>query len=92
GAGFAVSLAPGADALKTAELVKAKIAELSRSMPPGFKVAYPLDSTLFIKLSVEEVVWTLIEAIGLVVLVMFVFLQNWRATLIPTIAVPVVLL
>ncbi|MFX4489909.1 efflux RND transporter permease subunit, partial [Acinetobacter baumannii] len=60
--------------------------------PPGFKVAYPLDSTLFIKLSVEEVVWTLIEAIILVVLVMFLFLQNWRATLIPTIAVPVVLL
>ena len=92
GAGFAVSLAPGADALKTAELVKAKVAELTRSMPAGFTVAYPSDSTLFIKLSVEEVVKTLIEAIILVVIVMFVFLQSWRATLIPTIAVPVVLL
>ncbi|WP_294104285.1 efflux RND transporter permease subunit [Sphingomonas sp.] len=92
GAGFAVSLAPGADALKTAELVKAKVAELTKAMPAGFTVAYPSDSTLFIKLSVEEVVWTLIEAVILVVIVMFVFLQSWRATLIPTIAVPVVLL
>ncbi len=92
GAGFAVSLAPGADALKTAELVKAKVAELTKAMPDGFAVAYPSDATLFIKLSVDEVVWTLIEAIILVVIVMFVFLQNWRATLIPTIAVPVVLL
>ncbi|WP_066651905.1 MULTISPECIES: efflux RND transporter permease subunit [Sphingomonas] len=92
GAGFAVSLAPGADALKTAELVKAKVAELTKTMPTGFTVAYPSDSTLFIKLSVEEVVKTLIEAIILVVIVMFVFLQSWRATLIPTIAVPVVLL
>jgi len=92
GAGFAVSLAPGSDALKTAELVKAKVAELTRALPPGYAVAYPSDSTLFIKVSVEEVVWTLIEAIILVVIVMFVFLQNWRATLIPTIAVPVVLL
>ncbi len=92
GAGFAVSLAPGSDALSTAELVKAKVGELTRSMPPGYAVAYPSDATLFIKLSVEEVVWTLLEAIILVVIVMFVFLQNWRATLIPTIAVPVVLL
>jgi len=92
GAGFAVSLAPGADALKTAELVKAKVTELTKTMPAGFTVAYPSDSTLFIKLSVEEVVKTLIEAIILVVIVMFVFLQSWRATLIPTIAVPVVLL
>ena len=92
GAGFAVSLAPGADALKTAELVKAKVAELTKAMPDGFQVAYPSDSTLFIKLSIEEVVKTLIEAVVLVVIVMFVFLQSWRATLIPTIAVPVVLL
>jgi len=92
GAGFAVSLSPGADALKTAELVKAEVTRLTRSMPHGFAVAYPYDATLFIKLSVEEVVWTLVEAIVLVVIVMFVFLQNWRATLIPTIAVPVVLL
>ena len=92
GAGFAVSLAPGADALTTAELVKTKVRELTRAMPQGYRVSYPSDSTLFIKLSVEEVVITLVEAIILVVLVMFVFLQNWRATLIPTIAVPVVLL
>ncbi|MBX9797685.1 efflux RND transporter permease subunit [Sphingomonas sp.] len=92
GAGFAVSLAPGADALTTAELVKAKVAELTKSMPAGFAVAYPSDATKFIKLSIEEVVKTLIEAIVLVVIVMFVFLQSWRATLIPAIAVPVVLL
>ncbi|MFM9827133.1 MAG: efflux RND transporter permease subunit, partial [Sphingomonas sp.] len=92
GAGFAVSLAPGADALSTATLVKNEIARLTKTMPAGFAVAYPTDSTLFIKLSVHEVVVTLIEAIILVVIVMFVFLQNWRATLIPTIAVPVVLL
>ena len=92
GAGFAVSLAPGADALKTAELVKAEVAAATKSMSTDFAVAYPSDATLFIKLSVDEVVKTLIEAIILVVIVMFVFLQNWRATLIPTIAVPVVLL
>ncbi|MBX9715661.1 MAG: efflux RND transporter permease subunit, partial [Burkholderiaceae bacterium] len=92
GAGFAVSLAPGADALSTAELVKAEVARQTKSMPQGYEVAYPQDATLFIKLSVEEVIITLIEAIILVVVVMFVFLQNWRATLIPTIAVPIVLL
>ncbi|MBS0504530.1 MAG: efflux RND transporter permease subunit [Proteobacteria bacterium] len=92
GAGFAVSLAPGADALTTAELVKAEVARQSRNFPPGFAFAYPNDSTAFIKLSIEEVVKTLFEAIVLVVIVMFVFLQNWRATLIPAIAVPVVLL
>ena len=92
GAGFAVSLSPGSDALKTAELVKAKIRDLTRSMPNGYAVDYPSDSTEFIKLSIEEVMWTLGEAVLLVVIVMFVFLQSWRATLIPTIAVPVVLL
>ena len=92
GAGFAVSLAPGADALKTAELVKARVRALTAAMPDGFAVDYPSDSTEFIKLSIEEVVWTLVEAVILVVIVMFVFLQSWRATLIPTIAVPVVLL
>ena len=91
-AGIAVLLAPGADALKTAELVKAFIADQQRSFPPGLTVTFPFDTTDFIKLSIEEVVKTLIEAIILVVIVMFVFLQNWRATLIPTIAVPVVLL
>ena len=92
GAGVAVSLAPGADALTVAETVKTEVAHLSKSFPPGLTYAYPLDSTAFIKLSVDEVVKTLIEAIVLVVIVMFVFLQNWRATLVPTIAVPVVLL
>ncbi len=92
GAGIAVLLAPGADALKTAELVKAYITQQAKSFPPGLKFAYANDTTDFIKLSIEEVVKTLIEAIILVVIVMFVFLQSWRATLIPAIAVPVVLL
>jgi len=92
GAAIAVSLAPGADALGTAELVKKEVERQSKSFPTGYKYDFPQDSTAFIKLSVEEVVKTLIEAIILVVIVMFVFLQNWRATLIPTIAVPVVLL
>jgi multidrug efflux pump len=91
-AGIAIQLAPGSDALKTAELVKAEVERQSASFPEGFKYAFPVDSTTFIRLSVEEVVWTLIEAIILVVIVMFVFLQSWRATLIPAIAVPVVLL
>ncbi len=90
--GMAIQLAPGADALKTAELVRAAVANASKSFPPGYKYAFPQDSTAFIKLSVEEVVKTLGEAIVLVVIVMFVFLQSWRATLIPAIAVPVVLL
>ncbi len=91
-AGIGIQLAPGADALKTAELVRKFIDERSKSFPDGFKVAFPQDSTAFIKLSIEEVVKTLFEAIALVVVVMFVFLQSWRATLIPAIAVPVVLL
>ena len=90
--GIALQLAPNADALKTAELVKAKVAELSTNLPHGYKVVYPRDTTPFIKLSVDEVINTLIEAVVLVVIVMFVFLQNWRATLVPAIAVPVVLL
>jgi len=91
-AGLAVQLAPGANALSTAERVRSSIVQLQRGMPDGYQVAYPKDSTAFIKLSIEEVVYTLFEAIALVVLVMFVFLQNLRATLIPAIAVPVVLL
>ena len=91
-AGIAVLLAPGADALTVAEKVKTEVARLSKSFPPGLTYSYFLDSTEFIKLSIDEVVTTLIEAIVLVVIVMFVFLQNWRATLVPTIAVPVVLL
>ena len=90
--GLAVMLAPGANALSTASRVKAGIAKLEPSMPTEYKIAYPLDSTKFIRISIEEVVKTLFEAILLVIVVMFVFLQNWRATLIPAIAVPVVLL
>ena len=93
GAGIAVSLAPGADALKTAELVKAAmVQELSQNFPEGIQYAYAIDTTNFIKLSVDEVAKTLFEAIVLVILVMFVFLQNWRALLVPAIAIPVVLL
>jgi multidrug efflux pump len=90
--GLAVSLSPGADALKTAELVRNTIIEKAKAFPPGYSYAFPNDATAFIKLSVREVVQTLVEAIILVVIVMFVFLQSWRATLIPAIAVPVVLL
>ena len=91
-AGIPIMLAPGANALKTVDQVKAKAEELKASLPPGMKMVYPIDNTLFIRLSIHDVVVTLIEAIGLVVLVMYVFLQTWRATLIPAIAVPVVLL
>jgi multidrug efflux pump len=91
-AGIAISLSPGADALRTAELVKSKMTVLARGMPEGLGYLYANDSTDFIKLSISEVTKALIEAIILVVIVMFVFLQSWRATLIPAIAVPVVLL
>ncbi len=91
-AGLAVSLAPGADALKTSDAVKARVKQLSETFPDGYLVAYPRDSTDFIKLSISEVEKTLVEAMILVVIVMFVFLQNWRATLVPAIAIPVVLL
>jgi multidrug efflux pump len=92
GAGIGISLEPGANALRTATLVKEKVAEIAPRMPAGYTYAYANDTTDFIKLSIWEVVKTLFEAILLVVLVMFVFLQSWRATLIPFIAVPVVLL
>ena len=90
--GVAVLLAPNANALTVAANVKSVVNTLARSMPTGWAVKYPFDSTKFIRISIEEVVKTLIEAIVLVVLVMFIFLQSWRATLIPVIAVPVVLL
>lgn len=90
--GLAIVLAPGANALATADRVKTTINKMKPTMPEGYEVAYPRDSTKFIRISIEEVVKTLFEAIILVVVVMFVFLQNWRATLIPAIAVPVVLL
>ncbi|WP_417227960.1 efflux RND transporter permease subunit [Amphritea sp.] len=90
--GIAVMLSPGANALDTATRVKDKVAELEANLPDGYAVTFPRDSTEFIKISISEVVQTLAEAIVLVVLVMWLFLQNWRATLIPAIAVPVVLL
>ena len=90
--GIAIELASGADALKTVALVKARVAELSHDLPDGYKIAYPRDTSSFVKLSIHEVIETLVIAIVLVVLVMYVFLQSWRATLVPAIAVPVVLL
>ena len=90
--GMALRLASGANALDTADRVKAKMEELSRFFPAGVKVVYPYDTTPFVKISIEEVVETLIMAVFLVFVIMFLFLQNIRATLIPTIAVPVVLL
>ena len=90
--GMAIRLAAGANALETANRIKAKMTELSRYFPGGVKVVYPYDTTPFVKISIEEVVKTLFEAVGLVFIIMFLFLQNIRATLIPTIAVPVVLL
>ncbi|MCB4771637.1 efflux RND transporter permease subunit [Ancylobacter sp. Lp-2] len=91
-AGLGINLATGANAISTAEGVKAAIQRLSGTFPEGLEVVYPYDTTPFVVLSIEEVVKTLAEAIVLVFVVMFVFLQNIRATLIPTIAVPVVLL
>ncbi|MFL6853887.1 MAG: efflux RND transporter permease subunit [Sphingomicrobium sp.] len=92
GAGIAIFLAPGADALETADLVKAQVEQMAKSFPAGYRYAYAYDTTDFIKLSIEEVVKTLFEAMILVIIVMFVFLQSWRATLVPAIAIPVVLL
>lgn len=90
--GMAIRPALGANALETVDIVKKKVAELSQFFPPGVEAIFPYDTTQFVRISVEEVVKTLIEAVILVFVVMFVFLQSWRATLIPTIAVPVVLL
>jgi len=92
GAGMSISLSPGADALRTSDLVKARMDELGRSLPDGLEYAYADDSSNFIRLSVDEVIQALLEAVVLVVIVMFVFLQSWRALLVPAVAVPVVLL
>jgi multidrug efflux pump len=86
-----IKLSAGANALDTANAVRATLARLQPYFPHGLQVVYPYDTTPFVKISIEEVVKTLVEAIGLVFLVMYLFLQNLRATLIPTIAVPVVL-
>ncbi len=90
--GVAITLAPGADALETADLVKTKARELAANLPHGWRLAFPRDTTDFIRLSIHEVVQTLLLAVVLVVIVMFLFLQSWRATLVPAVAVPVVLL
>jgi len=91
-AGLAIRMAAGANALDTADAVRKKMAEMSRYFPPGMKVVYPFDTTPFVKVAINEVVKTLFEAIFLVFLVMWLFLGSIRATLIPTIAVPVVIL
>jgi hydrophobe/amphiphile efflux-1 (HAE1) family protein len=90
--GMAIQLAPGANALDTATSIRARIETLKQYFPPGLSVTYPNDTTPFIKISIQEVVKTLLIGIVLVVLVMYLFLQNLRATFIPAIAVPVVLL
>jgi multidrug efflux pump len=90
-AGMAIQLSTGANALKTAEGIRARMAELARTFPEDISWTVPYDSTPFIRISVEEVVVTLAEAMVLVFLVMLLFLQNWRATLIPTIVVPIAL-
>lgn len=91
-AGMAIRQAPGANALETANAVKEKLAEMAPFFPTGMKVVYPYDTTPFIEVAIGEVVKTLFEAIVLVFLVMWLFMGSLRATLIPTIAVPVVLL
>ena len=91
-AGLGISLAAGANALETREAVGARMAELETNFPAGLSSVVPYDTTPFVRLSIEQVVKTLLEAIALVFIVMFIFLQNWRATIIPTLAVPVVLL
>jgi multidrug efflux pump len=91
GAGIGIYLEPGANALTTSKLIKAKVEAAKDRMPAGYDFTYANDSSDFIKLSIDEVVKTLAEAMALVILVMFVFLQSWRATMVPGIAIPVVL-
>lgn len=91
-AALSISLALGANALTTSALIQAQVDHLTAQLPEGYKLVYPRDNTSFVKESMKEVVKTLFEAIALVIVVMFLFLQNWRATLIPAITVPVVIL
>ncbi|SDX46335.1 multidrug efflux pump [Albimonas donghaensis] len=91
-AGFGVNLATGANAVDTADAVRAEAEKLTATLPEGVELVYPYDTSPFVEQSIEQVYHTLAEAIVLVFLVIFVFLQSWRATLIPTIAVPIVLL
>ena len=90
-AGMAIQLATGANALTTAEGIRERLAEIDEGLPPDVAWEIPYDTTPFVEASVEEVVITLVEAMVLVFLVMFLFLQNWRATLIPTLVVPIAL-
>lgn len=90
--GVAIMLAAGANALEVREAVATRLDELSDNFPKGLKLVVPYDTTPFVRLSITQVVYTLLEAVVLVFLVMFLFLQNWRATIIPTLAVPVVIL
>jgi multidrug efflux pump len=90
--GIGVQLAPSGNALESARLVRAKMEELSRFFPQGVKWEIPYDSSRFVKISISQVAETLVEAVVLVFLVMFLFLQNWRYTIIPTIVVPIALL
>jgi len=90
-AGLGISLSPDANAIETSALIKAKIEQLKQHLPAGYKVVYPRDNTPFIEESIKQVIITLLEAVVLVVIVMYLFLQNWRATLIPTITVPIVI-
>ena len=91
-AAMAIRQAPGANALDTAKAIKDKLQEMSRYFPPGMKVVYPYDTTPFVRVSIREVAKTLIEAIILVFLVMWLFMGNIRSTLVPTVAVPIVVL
>jgi multidrug efflux pump len=90
--GIGVQLSPNGNALATAQAVRAKMTELEKFFPKGMSWTIPYDSSKFVKISIQEVAKTLVEAVALVFLVMFLFLQNWRYTLIPTVVVPVALL
>jgi hydrophobic/amphiphilic exporter-1 (mainly G- bacteria), HAE1 family len=92
GVGMLIYQLPGSNALNTVKAIEAQIAELEENFPPGLKAVICYDTTKFVEVSIEEVVKTLIEAIALVVLVIFVFLQDWRATVIPAVAIPVSLI
>lgn len=91
-AGLAVSMSSGANALATSAKIKEVLEDIKKKLPEGYQIVYPRDNTPFVQESIKEVVKTLVEAIILVVLVMFIFLQSWRATLIPTVTVPIVIL
>ena len=92
GVGIAIYQLPGSNALETANAVKAEIARLAEDFPPGLNIVVAYDTTTFINKSLQEVVTTLFQAIGLVILILFVFLQDWRSTLVPAIAIPVALI